>query len=214
MNRLQTSGFYASIERIGGFLLANLLSACLLMSLLGAPLGLVSLFAFMNDLAWGRSPEFFGVYFGAMRRHWRAALGLGLLDCAGFALIAINLSIFPLMRLQDYLTILSLALTVSFGAVLLLTNIYAWVLLPLLGLPLRATLKLSLLLTFSRPLHSLLLAVAALLPLLISLALPVAFLLIFSLSLSAYIAARGVAWALRRHFPREQLAALLPEQRA
>ncbi len=209
MAKWQDSGFYAAAERIGNFLVANLITAFLLMTVIGAPFGLLGLFALMNEWAQGRQPEFFRVYLGAIRRRWRSALGLGIIDLAGFGLIFFNLSIFPVMQLRNFPTILSLTMTLSLGVVLFMANLYAWSTLPRLGLPLRGVIKLSLLLVLSRPLHSFLIALAALTPLLASLFLPIAFLLILSLSVSAYIAVRGVWWVLRLHFSREQLAELL-----
>ena len=214
MSNWQDSGFYAAGERIGAFLFANLITAFLLMTVVGAPFGLLGLFALMNEWTQGEQPEFFRVYLGAVRRYGRPALVLGLIDLAGFGLILFNLSVFPLMQLGNFLTLLSLTLTLSLGALLVMANFYAWTVLSLLGLPLRGTIKLSLLLTLSRPLHSLFFTLLALMPLLASLILPVAFLLIVSLSLSAYIAARGVWWALRSYFTREQLAELMEEPAA
>ncbi len=211
MGSWQDSGFYAGVEVIGIFLIANLVTAFLLLTLIGAPLGLLGLFAVMNEWAQGRQPEFFRVYFGAIRRHWRSALALGFIDLAGFGLIFFNLSVFPAMPSQNFLAILSLTMTFSIGAVLLMANFYAWSIVSLLDLPLRGVIKLSLLLTLSHPLRSLFITLAALIPLLASLALPIAFLLILSLSVSAYIAARGVWRVLRVHFAREELAELMTD---
>ncbi len=211
MGNWQESGFYAGAERIGAFLSANLVTVFLFMTVIGAPFGLLGLFAVMNQWAQGRQPEFFRVYFGAIRRHWRSALALGLINLAGIGLILLNLSIFPIMQLRSLATILSLTLTLCLGAVFLMANFYAWSILSLLDLPLRGTIKLSLLLTLSHPLRSLFITVAALLPLLASLALPVAFLLLVSLSVSAYIGARGVCGALRVHSSREELDELLAD---
>lgn len=207
------SGFYAGAERIGTFLLTNLVSAFLLMTVVGAPLGLLGLFAVMNEWAQGRQPEFFRVYLGALRSRWRTALLLGLVDLLGILLIATNLSIYPSMAARDYLTILSLTMTVSVALILLIANLYAWSLLSLVRLPLRATIRLSLLLVLSQPWRSLAFTAGALLPLLASLFLPSAFALILTLSLSAYIAARGVLWSLAAQFPRDELDALLAEAR-
>ncbi len=211
MAQWQDSSFYAGAERIGVFLLANLITVFLLMTVVGAPFGLLGLFAVMNEWVQGRQPELFRVYLGAIKRHWRVAIALGLIDVAAFALIAFNLSLFPIMQMQNFLAVLSLTMTLSIGALLLMANLYAWSVVSLLDLPLRGTIKLSLLLTLGRPLHSLLIAAAFLLPLLFSLTLPIAFLLIVTLSVSAYIAARGVWWALRRQFSRQQLAELMPD---
>ena len=205
------SGFFAGAERIGTFLLTNLVSAFLLMTVVGAPLGLLGMFAVMNEWTQGRQPEFFRVYLGALQSRWRAALLLGLVDLLGVLLIATNLSIYPAMALHDYLTILSLTMTFSVALILLMANLYAWSLLSLLRLPLRATIRLSLLLVLSQPWRSLAFTVGALLPLLASLFLPIAFALILTLSLSGYITARGVLWSLAAQFPRDELDALLAE---
>ncbi|MCY4146069.1 MAG: hypothetical protein OXE95_07995 [Chloroflexi bacterium] len=207
------SGFYAGAERIGTFLLTNLVSAFLLMTVVGAPLGLLGMFAVMNEWAQGRQPEFFRVYLGALRSRWRAALLLGLGDWLAGLLIITNLNIIPSMAQRDYLTSLSLAMTLSAALLLLIANLYAWSLLSLARLPLRATIRLSLLLVFSQPWRSLTFTVGALLPLLASLFLPIAFALILTLSLSAYIAARGVLWSLAAQFPRDELDDLLAETR-
>ena len=204
------SSFYATAERIGVFLLTNLVSAFLLMTGFGAPLALLGLFAVMGEWAQGRQPEFFRVYLGAVRQRWRAALGLGLLDLLAGGLIAFNLGIFPVMA-QDFLTVLSLTMTMSAALVLLMANLHAWTLLSLLRLSLRATIRLSLLLVFCQPWRSLAFTIAALLPLIASLFLPIAFILILTLSVSAYIAARGALWALHAQFPHEELETLRNE---
>ena len=203
------SGFYANAERIGAFLLANLITACLLLTVIGAPLGLLGLFALMNAWVAGREPEFFRVYVGSIRSHWRAALGLGGLNLAGGGLVAINLTLFPHMAARDFMSILSLVFSLSFAVVMLMANLYAWTIISRLGMPLRQSVKLSLLLALSHPLRSMLIAGAALVPILTGLVLPIAFLLFLSLGASAYIAARGSWWVLRLHFSREELASLL-----
>ncbi len=205
------SGFYAGAERIGSFLLTNLISAFLLMTVVGLPLGLLGLFAMMNEWAQGRQPEFFRVYLGALRSRWRAALLLGLVDLLLVLLIVTNFRIFPAMALHDFLTVLSLTMTICAAAILLIANLYAWPLLSLLRLPLRATIRLSLLLALSQPWRSLAFTVGALLPLCASLFLPIAFALLLALSLAAYITARGVQWSLAAQFPRDELAALFAE---
>ena len=203
------SGFYANAERIGTFLLANLITACLLLTVIGAPLGILGLFAVMSEWVDGRDPDFFRVFVGSIRSHWRAALGLGALNLAGGGLVAINLTLFLQMRPLEFMGILSLVFTICFAVVLLMANLYAWTITCRLNLRLRQSVKLSLLLALSYPLKSLLIAAAALVPLLLGLVLPIAFLLFLSLGASAYIAARGSWQVLRRHFSGEELASLL-----
>ena len=210
MSRWQDSGFYEGAQRIGTFLMANLVTAFLLMTVIGAPFGLLGLFALMNACVQEGQPGFFRVYPGAIRRHWRTALALGIIDLISAAVIFFNFSVIPAMG-PGFLTILSLTMTFCFCAVLLMTNLYAWSVVSLLNLPFRGTLKLSLYLTLSRPFRSLLLTLATLIPLVASLFLPIAFALFLTISVSAYIAARGVWWVLRAQFPREELAELMAD---
>ena len=214
MSGWRDSAAFASVERLGGFLAANLITAVLLMTIVGAPFGLLGLFALMNAWTQGRQPQFFRVYFSAIRRHWRVGLGLGLIDALGFGLIIFNLSVFALRPPQDPLTMLSLTMTFSVCLVLVMANIYAWTLVSLLDLPLRGTIKLSLALALGKPLHSLLLTAAFLLPLFMSSNLPGAFMLVAPLVVSAYIGARGVYWVLGKQLSREEMAELLPDATA
>ena len=209
MTGWQDSAFYSGMERVGAFLFANLITAFLCMTVIGAPFGLLGMFAYMGAWARGQQPEFFSVYIGAIRARWKTALGLFLLDAACFGIVAFNIGVFPAMGMQEFLTILSLVMTLSFGAILVAASIVAWALLGMTDLPLRGTIKLSLSLSLGKPLHSLAVVVCALLPLALSLLLPVAFLLIVSLSVSAAIAARGVLWLLHVHFTREQLGEIM-----
>ena len=211
MNGWRDSVTYAGFLRLGGFMAANLITACLLMTIVGAPFGLLGLFALMNAWTHGRQPESFRVYFSAIRRHWRVGLGLGLVDAIGFGLIIFNLGVFMRMPPQDTLTLVSLTMTFSVCLVLVMTNIYAWTLVSLLDLSLRGTIKLSLALALGKPLHSLWITAAFMLPLFISTSLPAVFLLLASLAASAYIGARGVYWVLDKQFSRQEMAELLPD---
>ena len=208
MVHFQNSGFYEGAQRIGTFLLANLVTAFLLMTIIGAPFGLLGLFALMNAWVQETQPGFFSVYLGAIRRHWRTALPLGIIDLIFGGVIVFNFSVFPAMG-PGFFTILSLTMTFCVCVVLLMTNLYAWSIVSLLNLPFRGTLKLSLYLTLSRPFRSLLVALATLIPLVASLFLPIAFALFLTVSLSGYIGVRGVWWVLRAQFSREELAELM-----
>lgn len=207
--QLRDSKFYASAERIGTFLLANFITAFLLMTIIGAPLGLLALFAVMNAWAQGRQPEFFSAYLGSIRQHWRAAFGLCVLNVTGAGLVAVNLTLIPQMGQPHFLSILSLMLTLCFAVVMLMTNVYAWSFISQLRLPLRRIVRLSLILALSYPLKSLLITAAALIPLAGGLLFPVAFMLFLSLGATAYIASRGAWWMLTQHISSAELESLL-----
>ena len=208
MSQLHESGFYAGAQRVAALLLANLITVFLLLTIVGAPFGLLGLFAVANEWINRRELDFFQIYLGSIRQRWRAALGLGALTLAGAGLVAVNLTLLPAMGSADLLSALSLMFTLGFAIVLLMTNIYAWSILTQLNLSLRATLRLSLLLALSYPLKSLAITVVALVPLLGSLFLPAAFYLFVSLCAAALIAARGVSWVLNQRFSSEELEQL------
>lgn len=207
--QVQNSRFLAGADIVSTFLITNLSTALLLMSVIGAPFALLGLCAIMSSWARGQQPEFFAVYGGAIRKHWRKALALGILNLALGGLILLNAAIFQMMSLDNFPAVLSLVMTLSVACFAGTANLFAWNALYLLKLSLPEVIKLSCLLVLSYPLRSLLVAAGALLPLFASLFLPIAFFLFVSLSLSAYLAAKGCWWILQRHFSPEALRALL-----
>lgn len=210
MSRQQnTDSFFSGADKVGTFLFANLIWVALSLTLIGIPFATVGIFAMMNEWVQERQPEFFKIFWGAIREHWRKALVVGLLDLAIGGLIFINFSIFQLMEFNNVMAMLSRTMTVCVAGVLIAVNIYVWSCIPLLDLTIRNHLKLSLILVLTYPLSSLAVTIAVLLPIIVSFFLPIAFFLFVTISTTAYLSARGTWWMLNRHFSDEDLQQLI-----
>jgi uncharacterized membrane protein YesL len=174
-------------------MLANLLWVIFSLPIVTLPAATAALFSVMLDMVRGRSPEPLADFLSAMRRYWFKSTLLALLNLAAAFLIATNLLIFGRMDLGQLPTLLSLAATLLALLLLLMVNFYAWPLLTLLDLPLPRLLEKSLKLALAHPTWTLVMAIAAVSPLLLSLLLPRAFLLFLSFA-TATLITTWAAW--------------------
>ena len=146
----------------------------------------------------GEAPNVYSTFFGAMRAHWRASTGLVLLNIGVLLLIAVNLSIFPMMSGFNPMAILSRSVTFFVALLLIMVNGYAWPLLVTRELALRPLLTLAFNMVFATPLHSIGVLLALCLPLGISAFLPAAALVLITFSCAAYAINAVAGRAMRR----------------
>lgn len=179
------------IELWSSFILANLLWAIVSIPLITLPAATAGLFAAMSGRVRGKEADLFGVFFGAMRSHWRRATAIMLLNLLLGGTILLNLRIFALANAPDMLMFMSRSVTLFVGLIVLLANLYAWPLLVVADLPLRELIVLSFKLVFAYPLRSFIVFGAALLPLLISLLLPQGVFALVTVSAIVWIIAKG-----------------------
>lgn len=196
--------FFATADRIGTFLFANFAWAALAITIVGIPFATLGLFAVMTMWVQGGQPEFFRVFADALREHWRKALVITAIDVVIGGLLMVNLSIFPLMNMGDVLAALSRGVTIAAALILLMGNVYIWPLVTLFDRPLIQIMRLTGALIFSYPIRSATLAIAAVLPIAVSILLPFAFLLFVTFSLTAYVASYGTWLILQKHFGVEE----------
>lgn len=197
--------FFSTVESVSTFLLANFLWVVLSITVIGMPFATVGLFAISNHWVQGRQPEIFRVFGGAIRDHWAKAVVITALNAVACGLLFVNFSIFRMMRMDNFIAILSGTMTLSAAVLVCIMNIYVWSYLALLDLPIRKLIKLSLGFTLTYPLISLGLAVLFVLPIIMSLFLPVAIFLFVTFSTCAYLAGRVTWYVLKRHFTAKEL---------
>lgn len=197
-------------EKWATFVMANILWAILSIPLVTLPAATAGLFAYMSARARGRQPDFFPTFLGAMRRHWRKATAIALLDLLVGGLVALNMLIFPHMDIaRDPVAFLARSVTVFVGLALVMINLYVWPLLVLLDtLTLRQIIESSASLVFAHPLWSLGLLIAVGLPVVISLFLPQGIFVVATASLCALLTCMGAWRVIRQHLTPEQLQAL------
>jgi uncharacterized membrane protein YesL len=200
--------FWDQLDILGTFVLANLLWVIMSVPLITMPLATVGLFQIASKRVRGKEPEFFQDFFSAMRRYWAQSMVIGLIDALAGGIVVMNLSILVTMDSTNPLAVLSWCTTLFVGLVLLLANLYIWSLLVVVEEPVSQIIKISLKLVVVHPLWSLGVLIAASLPFVVGLVLPLAVLLFASISLSALIINRGTWHIIRRYLSEDELRSL------
>ncbi len=135
-------------------LMANVLWALGSALVVTIPLALVGLLGVVFRWATHREPQVFAVFFGTIRRTWYKAYLAAALDLVVGGLVLINLRIFEFMDMSAIFAFVSRSVTLSVAILLVLVNIYLWVLIAVWDAPFQRLLKLSIQLVFAQPLWS------------------------------------------------------------
>jgi uncharacterized membrane protein YesL len=196
------------VEKWGSFIFANVLWSAFSIPIITLPAATAGLFAVMSKWARNERGELFAEFFSAMRRLWRKATALALLDLLVGGIVALNFLILPRMDMSDPLAFLARSVTLFVGIAALLVNLYAWSLLVLVDASLRDLLEASVRLVFAYPLWSVGVLAAATVPIAFSLLLPQGFFLIASVSVSVLMINLGTWRVIRRHLPQTALESM------
>ena len=189
------------VEKWGTFVLANIVWAILSIPVITLPAATAGLFTFMSARARGQQPDFFRTFFEGVMLHWRKATLIAALDVVIGVVIALNLAILPRMEVNtDPIAFLSRSVTVFAVLALLLINLYAWSLMPVLEkLSAWQLITASARLVFTHPLWSLGVLIVAAIPVIFSLLLPQGILVIATASTCALIICKGTWHVIRQH---------------
>lgn len=189
-------------------MLANLLFVLLAIPLVTIPVACAGLFATMSRWVRGQPTEVFHDFFAGMRRHWRRAMLVGVVDLLIGALVVLNFWIFRLMNPSQIIVLLSHSATLFFAATAITATLYLFPLLVMFEeVPARRLARTSVKLVFAFPLWSALLLVLATLPVLITLfVLPAAFLVLGTFSFIALSNCWVVWHVVRRYVAQEEPA--------
>lgn len=187
------------INKWSTFVLANLLWAVLSIPVITLPAATAGLFTTMSLWVRGKPPNLFVDFLGGMRRCWLTSTLIVLLDGAIGGLVVLNFTVFPIMDMQNPLAFLSRSVSLFVGLALALVNLYAWPLLVTFDLPLSRVLALALKFAAAHWVYSVGLLVVVLLPVIVSLWLPVGALVLVTFSCSIFIWNWG-AWRIIRQY--------------
>lgn len=196
------------LDRVATLIIANIMWVFLSLMIIPLPAATAGLFSVTMPLARNKDREFFATFFNTMRRQWRKATVLALLDFALGALVLVNLQALATIPLPEAVIWFLRSLTLIIGLVLLLTNLYAWPLLVMFDLPMQRLIKVSLLLTLAHPLQSLLTLALGAAPLVAGLFLPLWLMFVGFVSLSALAISWGSWRVIRQRASDEELAEL------
>lgn len=194
------------IQTISGFALLNMLWLFCSLFIITMPAATAALFATVAPWGRGQSPsESLVKFFTGMRRYWLKATAVTLLNLIISSFILFNILILQQMDTSQIINLLSLSVTVAVAFVLILMNIYFWPLLVTLEQSLPDLLKNALKLTIAHPFWGALVAITAVIPLLISLILPQAFLITITFASIALIVYAGAWRIIQRYLDEESL---------
>ena len=171
--------------------MANILWFLLTMLVITAPAAVVGLLGVMFRWATNRNPEIFSVFFRTIRRTWYKAYFAVGLDIAGGGLVLLNLLIIQAMPDNGVMVYLSRGVTLSLAILLLLINLYLWVLIAIWDAPFGRLLKLSVQLVFVEPLWTLAIAIGCGAVVFASIMLPVAVVIAVSGAVMGFVVSRG-----------------------
>jgi len=145
------SGFFYVVDKLSGFALINLLWIVLAIPIITLPAATGGLFAVMADSVRGAEPEAFHRFFGGMRQYWKKSTMIFVIDALLLLLVTANLAILPGMDIPVQLEIITRAITIFVGVMVLAGNLYIWTLLVVFDLALPELGKISMVLVFRHP---------------------------------------------------------------
>lgn len=187
-------------------LLAVLLWMFLALPLVTLPAATAALFAVMFHWMRGQQPETFALFFGTMRQRWLKATLAAVLDLLLAGLLIVNLLIFQLMDLAQWMAVLSLSVSLFAAVLLVVVNVYVWPLLAVWDVPLRRIIEFAVQLVFMRPLWSIATTIATLSPFLMVAVLPAALTLFIVIPIAAYMACRGTWYLAQPYLSADDIA--------
>jgi uncharacterized membrane protein YesL len=137
MQDVNYQDFFAKLDRASGFALVNLLWVISILFVVTIPAATVGLFAVVSDWVRGRDVEALTRFFGAIRQHGVKASLIGLVDAILFGILAFNFHILPQMGLPIPIYYPFLGVMLFISLLVVMVNLYIWVLLVVYDLELR-----------------------------------------------------------------------------
>ena len=192
------------LEKWASFVLANILWGIVSLPLITLPAATAGLFAVMSKRARGEPVELFSAFFEAMRRYGLKATVMGLVTVVAVGFVLLNLAIVGQMG-GDPVAWLARSLTVFAGVMFLLASLYAWSLLVVVEMPLITLAKAAVQLVFAYPLWSVGVLLAACVPAVVSVLLPMGVFMLGTASATVLIITAGTWRVMRRHLSESDL---------
>lgn len=201
--------FLEFFNTLTNFILFNMLWVGGSLFIVTIPAVTAALYSSVSPWARGQSPDApLITFWKAVRRYWRKATVLGIIDFVLGGLVALNLYVIQRSGFESFISLPAFIITSLFGLFLILANVYLWPLLVTLDQPLIGWFKNGLRLTVAHAFWGILVVVLALIPLAIGIILPRFIFLTISFAGSALITYWGAWHVMKRYLDEEELEAL------
>lgn len=204
--RSDNAAFFGFWDKVGTFVLSNLLWLVCALPLVTLPAATAALFTVLAPFSRGQPVEPLTGFFRAFREYWRKSSIVGVIDLVVFGIIIANFMIFTHMDVNQPITRVSQVVTLFFGFAALLINLYLWPLLVTFKLTLRQLFDTALRMAFGHALWSMFLLFLVMVLLLISTQLPAMFAVIGTVSACVLLINWGTWRVIRRYVAPEEMA--------
>lgn len=179
------------VDRVGTFILANIMWVLLAVLVLPMPAATAGLFNALTPVARDRSTALFRDFFSGMRQYWWKSTLIVLADIVLGGLVVLNFRIIGQPGFPQVLSWAVGSVTLFVGLALALTNMYLWALLVQFDLSFRALWRTAFQMALAHPWWSLLVLALAVMPPLLATTLPAFFTLLFTFSSTALVVLLG-----------------------
>jgi uncharacterized membrane protein YesL len=149
MQDINYQDFFSKLDRISGFAIINLLWLISSAFIIILPAATVGLFAVMIDMVRGKNSEAFTRFFGAMRQYGIKASVIGLIDAVLLGLVVFNFNLIPQMGLPPTIQYPFLGIMLFVGLLVVMVNVYIWILLVTYDLTLKTLMDVSITLSIA-----------------------------------------------------------------
>jgi uncharacterized membrane protein YesL len=207
-SHLQSDSLFDHLDKVGTFVIANLLWILLSLPLITMPTMTAALFAVFSRWVRGKDVKVFDTYWEAIRLYWRKSTLVFTLDLIVGALVFTNLSLFSIMERGNPIVFLSQCLTIMTAVLVLMVNLYVWPLMVMSDMSVKTLLSTSLRLAVGHLLWSLFLLIAVFSIVTVSYLLPAAVTVLFSASACALLISWGAWRVIRKYVPEHELVQL------
>lgn len=144
MQEVNQQEFFTKLDRFSGFALINLLWVIGSAFIITLPLATVGMFAVLADWVRGKDSEAIRHFFGGVRQYGVKASIIGLLDAVLLGVIVINLHLIPQMGLPIPMHYPYIGVMLFGGMLLMMVNLYIWMLLVIYDLSLKSLINIAL----------------------------------------------------------------------
>ncbi|WP_420627185.1 DUF624 domain-containing protein [Candidatus Leptofilum sp.] len=209
------SNLLAFFNTLTNFILFNMLWLGGSLLIVTIPAVTAALFASVAPWARGQSADApLVTFWTAVRRYWRKATVLGVIDLLLGGLIGLNLFFIWQNGFDSSIALPAFIITSLFGLFLIVANVYLWPLLVTLDPPLRSWLKNGLRLSVAHLFWGIWVAMMAMTPLAVSVFLPRVTFLILTFAAAALLTYWGAWRVMKRYLDAEDFQALGLELKA
>jgi len=193
-------------DRAATFIMANLFWFMFAAPIITLPMATAGLFAALAPWVRGQDVEFFGAFFGNMRRQWFKSTVLTLFDVLIGGWLFLNFQIINDMPIPEPMKWGIRGINISIALIVLMMNMYMWTLMVTMNLPLRRLFNVGWRFALGHPFWSILIVLLSFVPITLGQFAPIWLNVMATASSTALIINWGAWRIIKKYATPEELA--------